>query len=94
MAAPTGILAMLAKPKGKGGSKGPPAPMGDEPAESGGGDDVASSLREMFDMLQSGDDDGAALAFRRAYESCAGGSDEPELDLGDEAESEEDDLDL
>lgn len=90
----TGILAMLAKPKGKGGSKGPPAPMGDEPAASGGGDEVASSLREMFDLLQAGDDDGAALAFRRAYESCAGGGDEPELDLGDEAAESDNDLDL
>ncbi len=88
----TGIMALLAKPKKGGSMSGPPEPG----ASSGGGDEVASSLREMFDMLQSGDDEGAALAFRRAYESCGGDADpSPELDLGDEAESdEEDDLDL
>ena len=68
----TGILAMLAKPKG--GAKAPPA---EDPTEEK--DEVASSLREMFDALKAGNDNEAASAFRAAYEHCAGGG-EPDED--------------
>ncbi len=90
MAAPTGILAMLAKPKGKVGSEksGPPEPGGE--GYDGGGE-VASSLREMFDALKSGDDEGAALAFKRAKVACEeeeSEEDMSEMDMGDEPEEE------
>ncbi len=88
MAAPTGILAMLAKPKGKVGSEksGPPAPGG-EGYDDGG--EVGSALREMFDALKSGDDSGAALAFKRAKVACEdeeADEEMPGLGLGDEDE--------
>lgn len=74
----SGILAMLAKPRG--GAKVPPA---ESPAE--GTDEVASSLRDMFDALKAGDDAAAASAFRTAYEHSGGAEEETEG---------EDDLDL
>lgn len=89
MAAPKGILALLAsKPSGKGGSEksGPPAPGG----EYDGGGEVASSLREMFDALKAGDDEGAALAFKRAKVACEdeeGDEDMSDMGMGDEDET-------
>jgi hypothetical protein len=85
----TGIMALLAKPKG-GGSKGPPAPGGDEAGKSGGGGEVGSALLDMFDALKSGDAEGAELAFRRAKEACDDPS-EYEETPGEETGSEEDD---
>lgn len=86
----TGILAMLAKPKGKpgGDSDGPPS------SRTGKGSEVGEALMEMFDALKGGDASGAELAFRRAKEACddsykgdesmdeeMGGEEEDELDL-------------
>lgn len=86
----TGIMALLAKPKG-GGSKGPP--LGGDDA-GGGEDEVASALREMFDLLKGGDDSGAALAFRRAKAACDDSYEGDESD-GEEMASEDDsELDL
>ena len=82
MAAPkTGIMALLAEPKGGGsGKSGPPAPSYD------GGGDVASALREMYDSLKSGDDEGAALAFKRAKVACEEEDEGDDMDMpeGDE----------
>ncbi len=75
--ASTGIMALLAgKPKGKGGSEksGPPA-FGDEEASGG---EVGEALLEMHSALKAGDGEGAELAFKRAYESCAGEPDDDE----------------
>lgn len=75
MAAPkTGIMALLASPKGGPGKSGPPAPAYD------GGGEVASALREMFDALKSGDDDSAASAFKRAKIACDEEDTEPDAD--------------
>ena len=92
MAAPGGILALLAsKPKGKGGAEksGPPEPGG----EYDGGGEVASALGDMFKALKSGDNEAAALAFKRAKVACED-EDEDEgdmsdLGMGDEEEPEE-----
>ena len=87
----TGILAMLAKPKGKGGSED--SPPSSKPG-SGGGSEVGDALLEMFDALKSGDGEGAALAFRRAKEACDDlheGEEPPGEEMGSE---EEDELDL
>lgn len=91
--ASTGIMALLAgKPKGKGGSEksGPPEFGGEE---ASGGGEVGEALLEMFDALKAGDGEGAELAFKRAYESCAGEPDdsdeeisELDSDIGDELE--------
>lgn len=89
MAAPTGILAMLAKPKGKGGAEksGPPEPGG----EDDGGGEVASALGDMFAALKSGDNEGAALAFKRAKVACdeedGEGDDMLGMGMGDEDET-------
>jgi hypothetical protein len=89
MAAPkTGIMAFLAEPKGKGGpgKSGPP-----EPGYDGGGE-VASALRDMFDSLKSGDDEGAALAFKRAKVACDEEDEEPDADeFGGMSDEEADD---
>lgn len=75
MAAPGGILALLAsKPKSKGGAEK------SEPLESEGGGELESSLRDMFDALKSGDDSGAALAFKRAMTCCEDEHAEPDED--------------
>lgn len=85
----TGILAMLAKPKGGKGmsseDEGPPS------SKPGGGSEVGDALMEMFDALKGGDSTGAELAFRRAKEACddSYSSEEP-----DEMGEEKDDLDL
>ncbi len=83
----TGILAMLAKPKG-GASKGAPT-MGDE---GSGGSEVGDALMEMFDALKNGDASGAELAFRRAKAACDDSYDEAPDSEGDSGEM--DDLDL
>ena len=79
MAGKGGILALLASPKGKGGSKGSPAPMGDM-GEGDDGGELGGALREMFDALKAGDDAGAALAFKRAKSCCDEEHDEPDMD--------------
>jgi hypothetical protein len=80
MAGKGGILALLAaSPKGKGGSKGPPAPMGDM-GSGGGSSEGATALREAFDLLKAGDDEGAWTAFKRASAACS----EDYEDEGDE----------
>jgi hypothetical protein len=89
MAAPGGILALLAsKPKGKGGSE-PPASGG----EYDGGGEVASALGDMFKALKSGDNEAAALAFKRAKVTCEdedeGEDDMSGMGMGDEEEPEE-----
>ncbi len=86
----TGILAMLAKPKG-GASKGAPT-MGDE--GSGGGSEVGDALLEMFDALKSGDASSAELAFRRAKEACDDSYEAEEAADEAMAGAEEDELDL
>jgi hypothetical protein len=86
MAGPTGILAMLAKPKGKGGSEK------SEPLESDGeGSEAGDALLEMFSALKSGDGAGAELAFKRAMTACEDyEADEDMSELGmDEDETEE-----
>lgn len=86
MAAPGGILALLAsKPKGKGGAEK------SEPLEIEGGSELESSLRDMFDALKSGDDSGAAIAFKRAMTCCEdeGEDDMSDMGMGDEEELEE-----
>ena len=86
----TGILAMLAKPKG-GASKGAPD-MGEK--GSGGGSEVGDALMEMFDALKSGDASGAELAFRRAKEACDDSYEAEEAADEEMAGAEEDELDL
>jgi hypothetical protein len=90
MAAPTGILAMLAKPKGKGGAEksGPPELGG----EYDGGGEVASALGDMFKALKAGDNEGAALAFKRAKVACDDEGEEDDMSdldmgMGDEDET-------
>lgn len=89
MAAPTGILAMLAKPKGKGGSEksGPPEPGGDDYKDDGG--EVASALGDMFAALKAGKNDEAALAFKRAKVACE--DEEADEDMSDMGAGDEDD---
>lgn len=88
---PTGILAMLAKPKG-GASKGAP----DSGDAGGGSSEVGDALMEMFDALKGGDASGAELAFRRAKEACDDSYEAEEDDAAEEAMAgdEEDELDL
>lgn len=94
MAAPGGILALLAsKPKGKGGSEksGPSESGGDSYGGDDGGE-VGSALLEMMSALKSGDGAGAALAFKRAKTACEdeeGDDDMSDLGMGDEDEPEE-----
>ncbi len=85
----TGLLALLAKPKG-GASKEALAPAG---KASDGGSEVGSALMDMFDALKGGDAEGAELAFRRAKDAC---DDSYEAEEGDEemASEGDDDLDL
>jgi hypothetical protein len=85
MPAPTGILAMLAKPKGKGGAEksGPPA------LEDEAGSEAGDALLEMFSALKSGDGAGAELAFKRAMAACEdmeADDDMSDLGMGDEDE--------
>jgi hypothetical protein len=93
MAAPTGIMALLAKPKG-GGSKGPPAPAGDAGGKKEGGSEVGSALLEMFDALKAGDGEGAELAFRRAKEACDDSYESDESPDEESGSAEEDELGL
>lgn len=87
----TGILAMLAKPKGGGKGMEDEGPPSSRPGSEMGGDEVGDALMEMFDSLKAGDGKGAGLAFRRAKEACddSYSSEEP-----DEMGEEKDDLDL
>jgi hypothetical protein len=88
----TGILALLAKPKGKASKE---AELGGDMGEAmGGGDEVASALREMFDALKGGDDEGAALAFRRAKSACDDSYEDEEESPESGPGSAMDDLDL
>jgi len=67
----TGIMALLAKPKG-GGPKGPPLGGGDDPA-SGGSPALnakAAALKSMWDNMKSGDFEAAAMDFHDAYMDC------------------------
>ncbi len=85
----TGILAMLAKPKGKGGgSEGPPS------SKPGGGSEVGDALMEMFDALKDGDASGAELAFRRAKEACDDSYEDEESPAEEAGGEEADELDL
>lgn len=93
MAAPTGIMALLAKPKSKGGSEksGPPESKDDGYGGDDGGE-VGSALLEMMSALKSGDGASAALAFKRAKTACddeESDEDMSELDMPDEDEPEE-----
>ena len=86
----TGILAMLAKPKGgKGMSSEDEGPPSSKPG--GGGSEVGEALMDMFDALKGGDSHGAELAFRRAKAAC---DDSYEEESPDEMGEEKDDLDL
>jgi len=83
MAAPTGILAMLAKPKGGGAEKSGPAPGG----EYDGGGEVASALSDLWSAMKAGDFEEAATAFKRAKVACEdeeGDEDMSELGMPDE----------
>jgi hypothetical protein len=82
----TGILALLAKPKGKASKEAEPS------GDTGGGGEVGSALLEMFDALKGGDGEGAELAFRRAKAACDDSYDEAPDSEGDSGEM--DDLDL
>ena len=81
----------MAAPEKKGGL-GLLLSMGDEPDE--GGDPLAdkqAALRDMFTAAKSGDWEGAAHAFKEAYDICAGvagGEDDEEEaeDFGDAIE--------
>lgn len=86
----SGILAMLAKPKGKGASKEAPE-LGGSPA---GGGEVGSALLEMFDALKAGDGEGAELAFRRAKEACDDSYEAEEPASEEMGDEETDELDL
>jgi hypothetical protein len=91
MAAPKGILALIAgKSKGSGGSL---------PGESSGSgssplDEKAAALKSMWGNMKSGDFDAAALDFQDAYDACAEAEEEESADdsadyaLGDGEEDE------
>lgn len=87
MAAPGGILALLAS-KGKGGSGK------SEPSESegyDGGGEVASALSDMWSAMKSGNFEEAATAFKRAKVGCEeeeSEEDMSEMDMSDEPEEE------
>lgn len=74
MAAKTGIMALLASPKGGPGKSGPPAPAYD------GGGEVAAALSDMSDAMKSGDFEAAASAFKRAKIACEEEDEEPDAD--------------
>lgn len=76
MAKGTGILALLATPKGGKAEKAGPPGAGSALSAK------AAALKEMWSSLKSGDYDGAAVAFQDAYDACAS-------DLGDEEEGDE-----
>jgi hypothetical protein len=87
MAAPKGILALIAgKSKGSGGSL---------PGESSGSgssplDEKAAALKSMWGNMKSGDFDAAALDFQDAYDACAEAHEEEGDDeLYDEGEEDE-----